>query len=42
MIDYPRITIVSRSLNQDKYLEETMMSILEQDYPYMEYIVINS
>ena len=37
----PRITIVTPSFNQAKYLPETIESILSQDYPNLEYIVID-
>ena len=39
--DYPRITIVTPSYNQAEYLEETIRSILLQNYPNLEYIVID-
>ncbi len=35
------ITIVTAVLNGDKYLEHTIRSVLDQDYPYIEYIVID-
>ena len=38
---YPRITIVTPSFNQDEYLRETIESILNQNYPNLEYIVID-
>ncbi len=38
---YPRITIVTPSYNQADYLEETIRSILLQNYPNLEYIVID-
>ena len=37
----PRITIVTPSFNQGKYLESTICSILDQKYPNLEYIVID-
>ncbi|MCK5225283.1 MAG: glycosyltransferase [Planctomycetes bacterium] len=41
MSDYPRITIVTPSFNQSKYLRETIESILNQNYPNLEYIIID-
>jgi len=37
----PRISIVTPSLNQGKYIEKTIRSILLQDYPDIEYIIID-
>jgi glycosyltransferase involved in cell wall biosynthesis len=40
-MDYPRISIVTPVFNQVKYLEETILSILNQHYPNLEYIIID-
>ncbi|HEY3928659.1 MAG TPA: glycosyltransferase family 2 protein [Candidatus Koribacter sp.] len=39
--EWPRITIVTPSLNQGKYLEATIRSVLLQGYPNLEYFVMD-
>jgi glycosyltransferase involved in cell wall biosynthesis len=37
----PRLTVITPSLNQAKYLERTLRSVLDQSYPDLEYIVMD-
>jgi glycosyltransferase involved in cell wall biosynthesis len=37
--DHPKISIVIPSYNKGKYLKQTLQSIVNQDYPYLEVIV---
>jgi glycosyltransferase involved in cell wall biosynthesis len=41
MADYPSITIVTPSYNQGEYIEQTIDSILSQNYPKLQYIIMD-
>uniref|UniRef100_Q02BE2 Glycosyl transferase, family 2 n=1 Tax=Solibacter usitatus (strain Ellin6076) TaxID=234267 RepID=Q02BE2_SOLUE len=38
---WPRISIVTPSFNQGGYIEETLLSVLHQNYPSVEHIVVD-
>jgi len=39
--EWPRITLVTAVYNGEKYLDETIRSIVQQGYPNLEYIIVN-
>lgn len=41
MMTLPKITIITPSYNQGQFIEQTICSVIEQDYPNVEYIVMD-
>lgn len=38
---YPRVSIITPSLSQGAFIEETIKSVLSQDYPHIEHIIVD-
>ncbi len=38
---WPLVSVVTPSLNQGKFIGETIMSVLSQEYPFIEYVVVD-
>lgn len=41
MNSFPKITVITPSYNQGQYIEETILSIIDQGYPNLEYIIMD-
>lgn len=40
--DYPTISVVTPSFNQGKYIEDTILSVLDQGYPNYEFFICDA